>query len=130
MPYCRHLLNPSDHQNVSYAVELMEAIVDLNLKNKDMLTTHVYVELHCLGQIVKPLLNLFTNPSINLFDQLMQLSYASFLLLFIYRKFKSSFLTKDLYSDLQSTIQDAFVCVSIYMKHNKKAKIFFISVRH
>jgi hypothetical protein len=33
-------------------------------------------------------------------------------------------MTKDLYSDLQSTIQDAYVCVSIYKKYNPQANVY------
>ena len=58
------------------------------------------------------LLSIFANPKINLLVQMVNLAQLSFMLLIIYRRNGSSFITNDLYSDIQSTIQDAFVAAS------------------
>jgi hypothetical protein len=81
------------------------------------------VEIKCLNEIIKPLLNIFVNPKINLIDQLSQLAYASHLLLFIYREHKTEFLTFQLYSDIQAIIQDAFKNAELFKANDETAKL-------
>lgn len=125
-PSLRHLLNPKDYQNVPFAVKLFEGLLDD--KNKITIDNEIYVriykEVDCLNEIMKPLLNIFVNPTINLLDQLTQLAYCSHLMFFIYRKWKNKFLTKDLYLDIQSTIQDAFICAELFNRCDKNAKLY------
>lgn len=64
------------------------------------------------------------NCSINLLDQLSQLAYCSHLLLFIFRKWGTKFITKDLYLDLQSTIQDAFLVTEVFNRKNKNENVY------
>jgi len=103
------LLDPADKQNVPYAVTLFEEL-SKTVPLTNNISRDVYQEIECLNEFVRPLLNIFINPTINLFDQLIGLAYSSHLMLFIYRKWKKNFLTRDLYQDIQATIQDAFVC--------------------
>jgi hypothetical protein len=44
--------------------------------------------------------------------QLVDLAALAHYLLFIFRRHKTYFMTKDLYCDIQTTIQDAFICAS------------------
>ncbi len=54
-------------------------------------------------------------PQICLTNQLTQLSR---MLIIINRRNGTSFMTNDLYSDIQSTIQDSFVCASYFENPN------------
>ena len=105
----KHLLTPSDYQNVPAAVELLSNL-QTDTCAKGQLTATIISEIDCFNKIVKPFLDILTNPKINLYDQLRGLALSSHLLLFLYRKWKKRFLTKQLYMDLQSTIQCAFCC--------------------
>ena len=49
----------------------------------------------------------------------MNMSYLSHLLLFIFRRHKTKFITNNLYCDLQSTINDAFVVAAKYQDKGK-----------
>jgi hypothetical protein len=89
-PDLKHLLKPNDYQNVPFAVQLIKGISDFTLNDIDdrinTVQTHIYKEIECFGEIMRPLLNLFVNPKINLLEQLIQLTYCSHLILHIYRK--------------------------------------------
>ena len=63
------------------------------------------------------------NSKANLCDQLTDLAQLSFLLLIIYRKHGTAFMTKDLYCDIQSAIQDAHVSVAIAQKTGFNGKM-------
>jgi hypothetical protein len=53
---------------------------------------------------------------VNLLDQLVNLSELSFILIIIYRRHGGAFLTSQLYLDIQSTIQDAFITTAWFKK--------------
>ena len=74
------------------------------------------LEFPLAGIIAELFLTIFTSPKINLIDQLISLAKLAFMLLYIYRRNKNHFITKDLYCDIQSTIKDAFVCTAKYQK--------------
>ena len=85
----KHLLEPNDYQNVPFAVQLLKGICDFNVNNDDGTSNvkiHIFKEIECFGEIVRPLLNLFVNLKISLLEQLIQLAYCSNLILHIYRK--------------------------------------------
>jgi hypothetical protein len=103
-------LNPPDKQNVPYAVLLFQGLTE-SFPLTNVISHDLVREIECLNEIVKPLLEIFSKPTINLFDQLVSLAFCSHMLLFIYLQWRKRFLTKDLYCDLQATIQDAFMVV-------------------
>jgi hypothetical protein len=91
-PEMIYLLNPKDYQNVPYAVQLLTGLDKINqMAPPNNLIQDVYVEIKCFNEIIKPLLNIFVNPKVNLVDQLSDLSYASHLLFHIYRTHKTDF---------------------------------------
>lgn len=57
-------------------------------------------------------------------DQLISLAKLAFMLLYIYRRNKNHFITKDLYCDIHSTIQDAFVCTAKYQKKETDISLY------
>ena len=50
---------------------------------------------------------------------------AAHLLLLIYRKQKTNFLTNDLYYDIQETIQDAYVCAAKMIKNKQMIRSIY-----
>lgn len=107
------LLNVKDKQNVPHAVKLLQLLLDLEEDQTSMISD-VINEIKVFGYIAKLLLSIFADTQINLLDQLTNLSQLSFLLLILYRKHGTSFMMTALYQDIQSTIQDAYVCVAIF----------------
>lgn len=105
------LLNPRDKQNVPKAVALLKLIHEFTVGPAplDPIKKDVFNELKLLGILSSLLLSIFINLDINLIDQLLNLAHLSHLLLFIFRRHSTKFLTNNLYSDIQSTIADAFV---------------------
>jgi hypothetical protein len=96
------LLNPKDKQNVPAAVKLLNLIgCPPTVQPKTQIENDIVLEIRLAGIISKLLLSIFTNTSISLLDQLISLSQLSFLLFFIYRRNKSKFLPRILYSDIQ-----------------------------
>ena len=55
------------------------------------------------------ILSFFAFKSLNLSDQLVKLATLSDYLFYVFRRNKNSFMTKDVYMDIQSTIQYAFI---------------------
>ena len=67
-PSLSYLLNPVDKQNVPYAVLLFKELSS-SVPVTNPLSHYILAEIECLNEIVKPLLNIFVTPTINLFDQ-------------------------------------------------------------
>jgi hypothetical protein len=124
--YVEHLINPKDRQNVPAAVSLFKLIksVSENINEGNHIKADALSEYQLLAKIVDLLLSIFVNPSISLFKQLCNLALLSHVILFVYRKHKTAFLTNDLYSDIQSTIQDAFVCAAKKVENNSTSPLF------
>ncbi len=126
LPHLKHLMNPSDYQNVPAAVKLLQGLKDIDnctIKINEA-TEEIKKEIKLLSIIVEYLLNAFTYTKINLDTQLIALSTLSFLLFYIYLKHKSKFLTKDLYMDIQTSILSAFNQAILYQKHNPDAPLY------
>lgn len=84
----------------------------------------VYRELQLFGLIGSLLCSIFYETKISLIDQLVKLSFLSHILLYSFRRNGTKFLTTDLYADIQSTIQDAFVCAAIFQEHESGLKMY------
>ena len=119
------LMDPHDKQNVPMAVSLLNIIHEQTIGDPpiDPLSRDIFNEIKLLGIITSLFLSLFTKLDINLIDQLLNMSHLSHLLLYIFRRHKSKFITKNLYCDLQSTIQDAFVVAAKFIEINSKADL-------
>ena len=110
------LLNPKDYQNVPSAVKLMRRVIEFDPSKpaNNPFQQDLYKEIGCLGKLFDGLLSIFNRPDISIHDQLLKLARTSHMLFFIYRRWRTKFITNDLYQDLQSTIQDAFNTAAIF----------------
>ena len=59
-------------------------------------------------------------------DQLLALSTLAYLLLVMYRKHGSNFITKDLYMDTQSCIQGAFIVAAWFKKLHPNRNCYLV----
>jgi hypothetical protein len=109
------LLDPKDYQNVPAAVSLLmlfsttPTVEPADSFGKDML-----LEFELLGKIFNKFLSFFAFTKVSLEKQLVDLATLAHYLFYVYRRNKTAFMTKDLYMDIQSTIQDAFICASTF----------------
>lgn len=130
--YVESLINPHDKQNVPSAVSLFKLIKsvteDINEGNK--FREDILNEYQLLAKIADLLMSIFVDTSISLFKQLCNLSLLSHILLFVYKKQRTLFLTNDLFCGIQSTIQDAFVCAAKKIVKKFRFSFVSISVRH
>ena len=78
----------------------------------------VVKEIKVFAKLSELLLSIFTDPKINLLEQLVKLAQLGFMLLIIYRRNGSAAMTNDLYLDIQSTIQDAYIAASYFKKES------------
>ena len=120
------LLKVKDKQNVPLAVELVEFLgeVDSYAVSTNPLEYNINQEIRLLAIISKLLLSLFAQPCICLVVQLTNMSNLSHLLLIIYRKKQTQFLTNDLYNDIQSTIQDAYFSTAKIIDFISDARVY------
>ena len=80
-------MNPKDKQNVPTAVKLLQTIINASneeINNIHQLQTDISNEIKLLAKLLELSLTFFTNPQINLIDQLLSLAIFSHLLLYIY----------------------------------------------
>ena len=80
-----------------------------------------------MSKICCLLLSIFVDTTIDLMQQLVNLSQLAHCLFYIYRRSKKigyRFMRKDLYMDIQSTIQDAFICAATFRAEGSNKPIF------
>ena len=117
------LLNVKDKQNVPMAVRLIELIYDIDLEGAEKFELDILKEIKLFGKVCYLLLGTIANVRSNLCDQLTDLAQLSYMLFIIYRKHGTAFMTNDLYCDLQSTVQDSYICAAIAQKRGFDGKM-------
>lgn len=114
-PTCvQSLLQPNDKQDVPLAFSFLLAVSQLSEapNNKDtsyMLVRHV---INLVGKVWMWLLTPYTNCNMSLHDQLISLSKAAYMILILYIKLKSEFLSVQLYTDIMHTIKNVYFSVA------------------
>ncbi|KAF8173571.1 hypothetical protein K438DRAFT_2051185 [Mycena galopus ATCC 62051] len=108
------LLNPKDAQSVSRAVKLLLSIVALGTLDADDFDPTEAAEheaLRVLGEVFEALLQPMINPNLSLSEQIESLIKFSHLICALYLENKDSFLSHQLYGDLQATVKNAVLMV-------------------
>ncbi|KAI0068929.1 hypothetical protein BV25DRAFT_1844785 [Artomyces pyxidatus] len=108
------LIDPSDHQNVPRAVELLEALASLgDVDSSHMAPTElvVFSTIKLLGEFWYSFLEPLINPTLSLSEQLRCLSRFGHLSFALYHLHGSSFMSNQLYGDTQAFVKAAFVAV-------------------
>jgi hypothetical protein len=128
--HINHLMDPKDKQNVPYAVKLLNLMHQFS-SNFDSIESPVEKdqlnEIQLISILCQLFLSIFTNTSIDLSTQLINLSQLSHSLFVIYRRSKLNgfrFMRKDLYMDIQSTVQDAFISAATFRIDRSENPLF------
>jgi hypothetical protein len=112
------LVDPADHQNVPRAYKLIRACISLGseaipptpeISPADHSTQRAYA---MAGEMWRAFLDPFSKGSLSLSEALSDLSKFAHLVCYFYRMHGSSFLSNQLYGDLQTIIKAAFFCVA------------------
>lgn len=110
------LFNPSDRQNVPLAVHLLQLVSRLRNLAESQLTRQqdqrYLPEMRLLGHICYHFLEPYISVQCSLAEQLRHLAAAAHLLFTIQRQVHTKFLPNQLYTDMQLTIQSAFMSVA------------------
>ncbi|KAJ6613650.1 hypothetical protein B0H10DRAFT_2270890, partial [Mycena sp. CBHHK59/15] len=110
-----NLIDPSDHQNVPKAVLLLEAIIRLHSEPADdldptMLKGHKAIGL--LAEVLHSLLTPFVNVELTLSEQVTRLAKYAHLVVPIFHRHKTSFMSNQLYADSQTMIKHLLFCIA------------------
>ncbi|KAK7006523.1 hypothetical protein R3P38DRAFT_3213818 [Favolaschia claudopus] len=112
------LVDPADHQNVPRAYKLIRACISLGSESNSPLesvspTDHSTRRAFAMaGEMWRSFLDPFTDGSLSLSQALADLSKFAHLAFYFYRQHGSSFLSNQLYADLQTIVKAAFFCVA------------------
>ena len=123
-----NLLYPKDKQNVASATKILISFIDSvslgESSSSDSISNFPYSlmsiknELYLLSLVFKGILSFYVYVDLSLSDQLKAFAVASYILLFIYRHFKTNILPSQLYHDLQCTFINGLISCA-------KGKAFF-----
>ncbi|KAJ7041428.1 hypothetical protein C8F04DRAFT_947209 [Mycena alexandri] len=112
------LVDPADHQNVPRAYKLIRACISLGdpspdpspaVDPSDDSTRRAFA---LAGEVWRAFLDPFTKGTMSLSEALTDLSEFAHLAFYFYRMHGSSFLSNQLYGDLQAIVKAAFFCVA------------------
>ncbi|KDQ32303.1 hypothetical protein PLEOSDRAFT_1034989, partial [Pleurotus ostreatus PC15] len=124
----RTLIDPADHQNVPRAVKLMIMISMIStLKDSTVrpIDEPVLNVLLALNDLISAFLEPFINPILSLSEQLTSLAKFAHLAFVHHRLHGTSFMTNQLYADLQGVVKTAFFCVA-KQKVLDRSKSFYL----
>ncbi|KAJ6533880.1 hypothetical protein DFH09DRAFT_932574 [Mycena vulgaris] len=123
----QNLLNPSDAQNVSRAIKLLLAVIEigeLDQSDFDPSEAAEFEALCLLGEAFDAMLQPFINTELTLSEQIESLIKFSHLLCALYLQNGTSFMPNQLYSDLQAMVKNAVLMVPKTRIINGQLKVF------
>ncbi|KAK7005495.1 hypothetical protein R3P38DRAFT_3326476 [Favolaschia claudopus] len=109
------LLHPKDAQNVSRAVQLLLCVAEIQTIPKDDLDPSEEAEFEALcllGEVFKFLLRPFITPTLSLSEQITSLVTFAHLSCSLFLQNGTSFMSNQLYGDLQATVKAAIMTVA------------------
>ncbi|KAJ7022323.1 hypothetical protein C8F04DRAFT_971636 [Mycena alexandri] len=110
-----NLIDPSDHQNVPKAVQLLEGIIRLYsepVTGLDPTLLKGRKAIALLAEILHSLLTPFVDVTLSLSEQITRLAKYAHLVVPIFRHHKTSFMSNQLYADSQTMIKSIFFCIA------------------
>lgn len=105
------LLNPLDPQDVTRAIELIQALSNLrNLKSSDFNPSKFRTvrALQLIGALFHAMTQPFVNPDLSLAQQMAYLSEYAHITFMLYRQHGTSFMSNQLYGDSQVMVKNAY----------------------
>ncbi|KAJ7822223.1 hypothetical protein B0H13DRAFT_1659783 [Mycena leptocephala] len=121
------LLDPADGQNVSGAIKLMLCIIELTTLNKDDFDPNEAVEFEALcllAEVLNAWLQPYINTDLSLSEQIESLVLCSHLLCALYSQNGGSFMSNQLYADIQASVKNAVMMVPKTRLINGELKVF------
>lgn len=109
------LLYPSDPQDVPRAIDLMRAIVALRSLPSDPADPDATTDLDAirlLSDLCESILEAFTNPCLSLTEQVEYLSKFAHISFALFRLYRTSFMSNQLYGDCQCMVKNAVFCIA------------------
>ncbi|KAK7021670.1 hypothetical protein R3P38DRAFT_3196488 [Favolaschia claudopus] len=122
-----NLLHPSDGQNVSNAIKLMLCIVEIAKLDSEEFDPGEMAEFEALcllGEAYDALLQPFVNVELTLSEQIESLVTASHLFCALYVQNGTSFMSNQLYADMQSMFKNAVLMVPKTRLVNGQLKVY------
>ncbi|KAJ7078250.1 hypothetical protein C8R44DRAFT_654684, partial [Mycena epipterygia] len=123
-----NLLHPTDAQNVSRAVKLLLAIVEIRSIDKEGLDPSEEAEFEALcllGEMFDALVQPFIDPSLSLSQQLTSLVTFAHLACSLYLQNRTSFMSNQLYGDLQTMVKAAILMIARTQVLDPRLEVFF-----
>ncbi|KAJ6629597.1 hypothetical protein B0H10DRAFT_1776067, partial [Mycena sp. CBHHK59/15] len=121
------LLNPADRQNVSTEIKLMLCIIELRMLDKDDFDPNKAAEFEALcllGEVYDAWLQPLINVELSLSQQIESLIQASHLLCALYLQNQPSFMSNQLYADIQASIKRVILMFPKTWLINGQLKVF------
>ncbi len=129
-----HLMDIKDKQNVSSAVKLLNLLHSVSqdaFMIKNPIEKDQMCEIQLYSTLCQLFLTLFVDTTIDLSQQLINLAQLAHCLFYVYRRSKLNsfhFMRKDLYMDIQSIIQDAFISCAIFRKRHSDKQLYLFQL--
>ncbi|KAL0952445.1 hypothetical protein HGRIS_006714 [Hohenbuehelia grisea] len=111
----RILIDPADHQNVPRAIKLFQAIDRLSGLDREAmapLDEKVFASILVLREVINSIVHPFIIPTLALSQQLSMLSKFGHLLFALHQLHGTSFISNQLYADLQGIVKTAYFCAA------------------
>ncbi|KAF9033098.1 hypothetical protein BDZ89DRAFT_1131159 [Hymenopellis radicata] len=121
------LLNPKDPQDVPRAIQLLlhvSSLRDLDTSDFSPADQAIHKSLSLLGEAIHGLIQPFIDPSMSLSDQITSLITAAYIICALYRVHVTSFISNQLYGDLQCMIKNALFHVAKTQDLDPNLKVF------
>ena len=126
------LVNPDDKQNVSLATDFLSTFYEATKPTQrntiiklSFRLASVVDELIALVRVIEGLLSLYARPSLNIGEQLENISLTTHILFILYREL-GSFLTNQLYHDLMETFRDGYFCAAKYKIYHPNEPLYLV----
>ncbi|KAJ7679989.1 hypothetical protein B0H14DRAFT_3908259 [Mycena olivaceomarginata] len=103
------LLNPDDPQDVPRAIDLIEALIslrDAKAPHEDIALASTLDSVWLLGHVFENFAIPFITPNLSLSNQVTMLSTYAHLAFVLFREYRLSFMSNQLYGDTQSTVKN------------------------
>ncbi|KAJ7736281.1 hypothetical protein B0H16DRAFT_1326584 [Mycena metata] len=122
------LVDPADHQNVPRAYKLMRACISLGSLDVPPMDHGTRRAFALAGEMWKAFLDPFTDGTLSLSESLSSLSKFAHLAFVFYRMHGSSFLSNQLYGDLQALVKAAFFAVAQQQILDPKMRFYLYQI--
>ncbi|KAJ7442126.1 hypothetical protein FB451DRAFT_1105911 [Mycena latifolia] len=127
----KNLLFPDDPQDVPRAVELMQTVIEIGAYDFGQVDAETAADLdsiRLLGEVLKAILEPFTNPAMSLTEQMTKLATYAHLTFTLFRGARLGFMSNQLYGDSQTMVKNAMFCLAKQQKLDPTKPFYLFQV--